>query len=75
MASASGKASTDGRWVIDEATFAAPEAAVAGAPARAPRPRPGAQVRDEVYVVDLSDEMFGSTAARQHRFDWLRGQG
>jgi len=28
---------------------------------------------DEFYVVDLSDELLGVPASRQHKFEWLRG--
>ena len=28
---------------------------------------------DETYVIDLCDEMLGTLAQRQHRFDFLRG--
>jgi hypothetical protein len=28
---------------------------------------------DESYVIDLCDEVLGTRALRQHRFDWLRG--
>lgn len=28
---------------------------------------------DEFYVIDLCDEVLGSRAVRQHRFEWLRG--
>ena len=28
---------------------------------------------DETYVIDLSDEVLGTVALRQHRFDFLRG--
>ncbi len=30
-------------------------------------------MRDEHYVLDLCDELLGRRAARQHTFDWLRG--
>lgn len=29
--------------------------------------------RDEVYVLDLCDEVLGEAGLRQHRFDWLTG--
>lgn len=28
---------------------------------------------DEAYVIDLCDEVLGTPASRQHRFDWLLG--
>ena len=28
---------------------------------------------DEYYVLDLCDQVLGSAASRQHRFQWLRG--
>lgn len=28
---------------------------------------------DEHYLIDICDRVLGRTAARQHRFDWLRG--
>lgn len=28
---------------------------------------------DEYYVIDICDELLGTAASRQHRFDWLRG--
>lgn len=31
--------------------------------------------KDEDYVIDLCDEALGLTASRQHRFDFLRGDG
>ena len=30
---------------------------------------------DEFYVIDLCDEILGAKAARQHTFDFLRGDG
>lgn len=33
------------------------------------------KARDEDYVIDLCDEALGLTASRQHRFDFLRGDG
>nr|BDD44421.1 hypothetical protein 5 [Pseudomonadaceae bacterium] len=32
-------------------------------------------VKDEHYVIDLCDEILGQKALRQHRFDFLRGDG
>ena len=32
-----------------------------------------ADVRGEIYVIDLCDELLGERASRQHRFDWLVG--
>lgn len=33
------------------------------------------KARDEDYVIDLCDKALGLTASRQHRFDFLRGDG
>lgn len=30
---------------------------------------------DEFYVIDLCDEVLGAKASRQHKFDFLRGDG
>ena len=30
---------------------------------------------DEYYVIDLCDEVLGAKASRQHKFDFLRGDG
>jgi hypothetical protein len=63
-----------GRWEIDDATFAELAAAAVGSPGqRTERPPRPAGDRDEVYVIDLCDELFGLKASRQHRFDWLLG--
>jgi hypothetical protein len=34
---------------------------------------PKRTLSDESYVIDLCDEVLGTPALRQHRFDWLRG--
>ena len=34
---------------------------------------PPRTLSDESYVIDLCDEVLGTPALRQHRFDWLRG--
>ena len=34
---------------------------------------PRRTLSDESYVIDLCDEVLGTPALRQHRFDWLRG--
>ncbi len=34
---------------------------------------PSRSLSDEAYVIDLCDEVLGSRALRQHRFDFLRG--
>jgi hypothetical protein len=62
-----------GRWEIDDATFAELAAAVGSRTPRTERPPRPAGDRDEVYVIDLCDELFGLKASRQHRFDWLLG--
>jgi hypothetical protein len=36
-------------------------------------PVPSRTLSDESYVIDLCDELLGTPALRQHRFDWLRG--
>jgi len=33
------------------------------------------KLRDEEYVIALCDQVLGHTALRQHRFDFLRGDG
>jgi hypothetical protein len=38
-----------------------------------PASRSGGRDRDEIYVIDLCDELFGARASRQHRFAWLVG--
>lgn len=57
------------RWRIDETTFDEMRAAFTLARGSSAASR----VRDEIYVIDLCDEMFGIAASRQHRFDWLTG--
>lgn len=61
-------------WTIDTATFndlreafAVEQHGRTTASSRTPH------VRDEIYVVDLCDELFGLRASRQHRFEWLVG--
>lgn len=72
------------RWYVDADQVAAVRArfgggAVAPQPATTtPRTQESASqasraVRDEDYVIDLCDEILGTAALRQHRFDWLRG--
>ena len=34
---------------------------------------PSRSLSDETYVIDLCDEVLGTVALRQHRFDFLRG--
>ena len=34
---------------------------------------PSRTLSEEANVIDLYDEVLGSPALRQHRFDWLRG--
>jgi hypothetical protein len=34
---------------------------------------PSRTLSDESYIIDLCDELLGTPALRQHRFDWLRG--
>jgi hypothetical protein len=34
---------------------------------------PSRTLSDESYIIDLCDEVLGTPALRQHRFDWLRG--
>lgn len=34
---------------------------------------PSRRLSDEAYVIDLCDEVLGTRALRQHRFDFLRG--
>ncbi|MDA0183645.1 hypothetical protein OJ997_25275 [Solirubrobacter phytolaccae] len=34
---------------------------------------PGSANSDESYVLDLTDDLLGERASRQHRFDWLLG--
>ena len=34
---------------------------------------PSRSLSDETYVIDLCDEVLGTPALRQHRFDFLRG--
>ncbi len=34
---------------------------------------PSRTLSDECYVIDLCDEVLGTRALRQHRFEWLRG--
>ena len=34
---------------------------------------PSRSMSDETYVIDLCDEVLGTVALRQHRFDFLRG--
>lgn len=31
------------------------------------------KIKDEIYVIDLCDEILGTKALRQHCFDFLRG--
>ena len=54
--------------------WAARDVATAGARRQqASRAGKGRDASDEVYVVDLFDEILGEKAHRQHRFTWLRG--
>jgi hypothetical protein len=64
---------TGGRWLIDAATFAELEIALAPARRSADSSSAPLRSRDEIYVIDLCDEMFGVPASRQHQFEWLRG--
>lgn len=65
-----GSAPTGG-WSIDGATFDDLRATFDSEPSVAPR---GAdRVRDEIYVIDLCDHLFGLPASRQHQFHWLLG--
>jgi len=68
-------AAPPGGWVIDEATLLELEQSLrAGGPSdRSTSPSAPARVRDEIYVIDLCDELFGRRASRQHRFPWLVG--
>jgi hypothetical protein len=66
-------AAPGGRWLIDEATFAAREASTRPAPHDDTPTPTRATVRDEIYVIDLCDRLLGIKASRQHRFDWLVG--
>lgn len=61
-----------GRWNLDAPTF---DALRAGITSQGPRPatRPRERDRDEIYVIDLCDELLGERASRQHRFSWLVG--
>ena len=63
-----------GRWEIDGATFDELAASLTPGVARAPKqPRSAAHTRDEIYVIDLCDELLSFRGSRQHRFDWLVG--
>lgn len=69
-------APTGARWEIDGPTFQQLKTDLAQpSPRSAERQErlPGSRPRDEIYVIDLCDEMFGVSASRQHRFDWLVG--
>jgi hypothetical protein len=58
-------------WTLDDETFSDLAIALGSDPA-IPTARAG-RVRDEIYVIDLCDQLFGLSASRQHRFDWLEG--
>lgn len=61
-----------GRWDLDTPTFDALRASITAHRTRAAtRHRQGE--RDEIYVIDLCDELLGERASRQHRFPWLVG--
>lgn len=64
-------APSSGRWDLDEVTFEELRADLS----RDSQPLTGRRQgdRDELYVIDLCDELFGVSASRQHRFAWLTG--
>lgn len=60
-----------GRWHLDEVTFEELRAGLRSVSKPATRIR--TQDRDEIYVIDLCDELLGLVASRQHYFEWLVG--
>ncbi len=64
-------APSSGRWDLDEVTLEELREDLSRGSQSLTRPRQ--RDRDEIYVVDLCDELFKVAASRQHRFDWLTG--
>lgn len=63
----------EGGWHIDPSTLEELRASLHGTlPAPSARTAT-ARVRDEIYVIDLCDELLGMQGSRQHRFTWLVG--
>jgi hypothetical protein len=60
-------------WDIDASRFERLRAAFGSGRDDQASPPPPDRVRDEIYVIDLCDKLFGLRASRQHRFGWLVG--